>query len=113
LEMMKFYKDIFRDDGIRNVIFGHMGENHVHANALPASETELERAKSICLKFVRKGVSLGGTVSAEHGIGKIKHAYLREMYGNKGVSEMAMVKKAFDPACILGLDNIFPKELLQ
>ena len=112
-EMMKFYKDTFRDDGMRNVTFGHIGENHVHANALPASEAELKRAKEICLKFVRKGVSLGGTVSAEHGIGKIKHEYLKEMYKDNGVSEMVRVKKAFDPGCILGLDNIFPKELLQ
>ena len=113
LEMMKFYRDVFRRDGMRNVVFGHMGENHVHANALPARETELERAKSICLEFVKKGVSLGGTVSAEHGIGKIKHIYLREMYGDKCISEMAALKKAFDPGCILGLNNIFPKELLQ
>lgn len=112
-EIMKFYKDLFAKDGMRNVIFGHIGENHVHANALPASEAELERAKSICLDFVKKAVSFGGTVSAEHGIGKIKHAYLRQMYGENGILEMAKVKKAFDPACILGLDNIFPKELLQ
>jgi len=113
LRMMRFYKDVFRDDWMRNIIFGHIGENHVHANALPASESELGRAKSICLNLVKKGVSLGGTVSAEHGIGKIKHAYLKEMYGDKGISEMVRVKKAFDPGCILGLDNIFPKELLQ
>ncbi|MCX5679876.1 MAG: FAD-binding oxidoreductase [Candidatus Omnitrophica bacterium] len=113
LEMMRFYKDLFRDDGIRNVVFGHIGENHVHANALPVQGAELRRAESICLEFVKKGVSLGGTVSAEHGIGKIKHMYLKEMYGDKGISEMVMVKKALDPGAILGLDNIFPKELLQ
>lgn len=112
-EMMRFYRDTFRGDRMRNVIFGHIGENHVHANALPASESELKRAKEICLNFIKKGVSLGGTVSAEHGIGKIKHEYLKEMYGDKGISEMVMIKKAFDPECILGLDNIFPKELLQ
>lgn len=113
LEMMKFYKDTFQNDAMQNVIFGHIGENHVHANALPASEPELECAKSICLKFVKKGISLGGTVSAEHGIGKIKHAYLREMYGDEGIADMIRVKKTLDPGCILGLDNIFPKELLQ
>ncbi len=73
----------------------------------------MECVKSICLEFVKKGVSFGGTVSAEHGIGKIKHAYLNHMYGAKGIREMVRVKKAFDPACILGLDNMFPKELLQ
>lgn len=113
IEMMGFYRDVFKKDGMRNVIFGHIGENHVHANALPSSDSELERAGEICMKFVKKGVSLGGTVSAEHGIGKIKHAYLRQMYGEKGVLEMAAVKKALDPACILGPGNIFPKELLQ
>jgi D-lactate dehydrogenase (cytochrome) len=112
-EMARFYKEVFRKGGMRNVIFGHIGESHLHANALPASGSELEQAKAICLEFVKKGVSLGGTVSAEHGIGKIKHAYLKEMYGEKGVVEMAAVKKALDPACILGQDNIFPKELLQ
>ena len=64
------------------------------------------------MQFVKKGISLGGTCSAEHGIGKIKHPYLREMYGEKGISEMVRIKKAFDPACILNQGNIFKKELL-
>ncbi|MBU1888173.1 MAG: FAD-binding oxidoreductase, partial [Candidatus Omnitrophica bacterium] len=54
----------------------------------------------------------GGTVSAEHGIGKLKHAFLEAMYGKNAINDMAMLKKSMDPACILGLDNIFPKELL-
>ena len=62
---------------------------------------------------MRKGLALGGTVSAEHGIGKIKHKYLEEMYGRQAISEMARLKRALDPNCILGLDNIFPKELLK
>ncbi len=55
---------------------------------------------------------MGGTASAEHGIGKIKHKYLEVMYGREGVSEMVRVKKTLDPHCILGLDNIFQRELL-
>ena len=55
---------------------------------------------------------MGGTASAEHGIGKIKHKYLEVMYGRKGILEMIRVKKTFDPNCILGLDNIFSRELL-
>ncbi len=52
-------------------------------------------------------------MSAEHGIGKIKHKYLEVMYGREGVLEMAKVKKAFDPNCILGLDNIFSRGCLN
>jgi D-lactate dehydrogenase (cytochrome) len=58
-------------------------------------------------------VSLGGTVSAEHGIGKIKKPYLKIMYSEDQIKEMAYLKKYFDPQCLMGLDNIFEKELLR
>jgi hypothetical protein len=35
------------------------------------------------------------------------------MYGRKTLAEMVMLKKSLDPACILGLDNIFSRELLE
>ncbi len=112
-EMMNFYAECFKADPLEHVIFGHIGENHVHVNILPRSEPELARAKAHALAFARKAIALGGTVSAEHGIGKIKHAYLEALYGRRGIVEMARIKKALDPACILGPDNIFPKELLS
>jgi D-lactate dehydrogenase (cytochrome) len=112
MEMMRFYSTSLKDAGIENVIFGHIGECHVHVNLLPKTDEEAAKAKDLVIAFVRKGVSFGGTVSAEHGIGKIKHRYLEEMYGKAGILEMARVKKAFDPNCILGLDNMFPKEVL-
>ena len=65
------------------------------------------------MSLVRKGISLGGTVSAEHGIGKTRRKYLQEMYGRNGILEMARIKKALDPNCILGVDNIFQKEILK
>lgn len=112
IEMMNFYKECFSKTSLEHVIFGHIGESHVHVNILPRSADEERKARDLTFVFVKKGLSLGGTVSAEHGIGKIKHKYLEEMYGMKGISEMVNIKKAFDPNCILGLDNIFPKEML-
>jgi len=112
IEMMNFYMDAFKKESLAHVIFGHIGESHVHVNILPGSPGEENKARDLILVFVRKGLSLGGTVSAEHGIGKIKHRYLEEMYGREGILEMARIKKAFDPNCILGLDNIFPREIL-
>ena len=112
-EMYNFYKEKLSESQIRYVIFGHIGENHLHANLLPESSVEFDRAKNIYLELVKKAISLGGTASAEHGIGKLKHAYLEVMYGRHGLEEMARVKKLLDPACILGLGNIFPMELLH
>jgi D-lactate dehydrogenase (cytochrome) len=65
------------------------------------------------MDFVQKGISLGGTCSAEHGIGKIKYPYLREMYKDDGISKMVRIKKMFDPDCILNQGNIFPASLLK
>ena len=112
IDMMNFYKGALERAGIKYAIFGHIGESHVHVNLLPESLEEMGRAKEICLSFIKKGIALGGTISAEHGVGKAKHEYLEMMYGKEGILEMARIKKAFDPNCILGLDNIFPREVL-
>jgi D-lactate dehydrogenase (cytochrome) len=61
----------------------------------------------------QKAVELGGTISAEHGIGKLKREYLRELYGDQHLREMAALKRAFDPAGILGRGNMFDEALLN
>ena len=50
---------------------------------------------------------LGGCVSAEHGIGKLKAKYLNVMMGERYLNEMAELKRAFDPKGILGRGNMF------
>ncbi|MBC7931060.1 MAG: FAD-binding oxidoreductase [Rubrivivax sp.] len=111
-QMLKFYKDALRESRLQYVIFGHIGDNHVHVNILPRDDVEAFAARELYMRFIRRAVSLGGTVSAEHGIGKIKREYLRELYGDKHLREMAALKRAFDPACVLGRGNIFAEEFL-
>jgi len=105
--MLRFYQEALRDSDLRYTIFGHIGDNHVHVNILPRDENEAKLAREIYLKFIRRAVELGGTISAEHGIGKLKREYLRELYGDEHFAEMAALKRAFDPAGILGRGNIF------
>ena len=45
---------------------------------------------------------MGGTLSAEHGVGKVKAAYLRKLIGDQGIREFVALKRAVDPAWILG-----------
>lgn len=110
--MMDYYKALLAEAGLKYLIFGHIGESHLHVNILPRSSSELEKAKAVYETLVSKAVSLGGTPSAEHGIGKVKHRYLELLYGDKAIEDMVNLKKQLDPQCILGLDNIFAKELL-
>lgn len=111
--MLRFYQDSLRGGELRYTIFGHIGDNHVHVNILPRNDTEAEKAWTIYRQFIKRAVELGGTISAEHGIGKLKREYLRTLYGDKHVREMAALKRAFDPAGILGRGNIFDEDDLS
>jgi D-lactate dehydrogenase (cytochrome) len=111
--MLRFYQEALRGGDLRYTIFGHIGDNHVHVNILPRDEQEAEKAWAIYRTFIRRAVDVGGTISAEHGIGKLKREYLRELYGDEHLREMAALKRAFDPAGILGRGNIFAEELLS
>ncbi len=112
-EMLRFYQDSLRGGDLRYTIFGHIGDNHVHVNILPRDDEEAARAWDIYRRFIRRAIELGGTISAEHGIGKLKREYLRELYGDDHLREMAALKKAFDPAGILGRGNIFAETFLS
>ena len=112
-EMLRFYKETLRSRRIKYVIFGHVGDNHVHVNLMPRDAAEYAAARHTYAEFVRRAVALGGTVSAEHGVGKLKREYLRELYGDAHLREMAALKRAFDPACVLGRGNIFAEEFLN
>ena len=112
-EMLNFYRDALRGGELRYTIFGHIGDNHVHVNILPRDEAEAAKAREIYRSFIHRAVALGGTISAEHGIGKLKREYLREMYGDQHLREMAALKRAFDPAGILGRGNMFDEEYLS
>ena len=113
-ELFDFYHNIrLNNQNIETVLFGHIGENHLHFNFFPRDEKEKELVEKILIQAIKKGVNLGGTISAEHGIGKLKHKYLEMMYGNEGIEEMVQIKKQLDPYCIFGLNNIFPEGLLR
>lgn len=112
-EFFNFYRRVTRDSPVEYVIFGHIGENHLHLNFFPKNTKEKEQVNRIYTEAVTRAVQARGTVSAEHGIGKLKHKYLEMMYGKRGIMEMVRVKKEIDPFCIFGLNNIFPKELLN
>ncbi len=91
--MMKTYLMLMESSKIDFLIFGHIGESHLHANILPSTQEQFYKSKDIYMKFVEKAISLGGTVSAEHGIGKTKHSFLEKMITNQGIKEIANLKK--------------------
>ncbi len=107
-EMLAYYRGRLETEFPgQYVVFGHIGDAHVHVNILPRSEAESERAKDLMLDFARQAVSLGGTVSAEHGLGKRKRHLLALQYSPEQIEAMRDVKSRLDPKWLLGRGNLF------
>jgi D-lactate dehydrogenase (cytochrome) len=111
--MLEQYKSALRSSNLRYTIFGHIGDNHIHVNILPRDDHEAAHARELYLQFLKYAAAVGGTLSAEHGVGKLKRDYLKLFYTEDHLREMAALKLAFDPAGILGRGNIFSENLLR
>ena len=106
-EMLTYYRRRLEEEFPgRYVIFGHIGDAHLHANILPRAQ-EAERATALLGEFARQAVALGGTVSAEHGLGKRKAHLLELQYGPEQLAALRAVKRRMDPQNILGRGTLF------
>ena len=107
-DMWQIYTESLESADLQWAAFGHIGNNHIHVNIMPRNSTELQKGLGLYEKFAGKAVEFGGTVSAEHGIGKMKIKFLEMMYSPDHLKEMQAVKLALDPDGILNPGNIFP-----
>jgi D-lactate dehydrogenase (cytochrome) len=105
--VLEMYDSGLRGAGLESVIFGHIGNNHLHVNILPRNMDEYDIGKALYLGWAKKVVEMGGSVSAEHGIGKLKLPFLRLMYGEDGIAEMRALRAVFDPCGKLNEGNLF------
>ena len=112
-DVFAMYRRSLAEKGFQFAIWGHIGNNHVHVNVLPRCREDMAAGKAMFMEWAEQVVAMGGTVSAEHGTGKNKAAFLPILYGEKGVREMAAVKRCFDPECMLGAGNLFPEEYVK
>lgn len=105
--MWKVYKDTLDQAGLQWLAFGHVGNNHLHVNVIPRDMEDMERGLELYARFAAQAVAFGGTVSAEHGIGKIKAKFLGEMFNEPQIAQMKAVKQALDPRGLLNPGNVF------
>jgi len=107
-EMLRIYRETLdREFPGQYVIFGHIGDAHLHVNVLPANDGEWQRASVLMTEFARRVVELGGTVSAEHGLGKRKRHLLEIQYTAAEIEKMKDVKRRLDPDWLLGPGTLF------
>ena len=107
-EMLAYYrKRLEAELPDRYVIFGHLGDAHLHVNMLPATQEEADTATRLLKEFAAHAVELGGTVSAEHGLGKRKASLLPLQFSEEQIEAMRRVKRRFDPQWLLGRGTLF------
>jgi FAD/FMN-containing dehydrogenase len=87
--------------------YGHIGNGHPHFNMIAETPEMLERARRAAHLMCLKAVGFGGTVTAEHGIGKLKREYVKYQYPPWVIEAMRAVKRTMDPKGILAPGNIF------
>ncbi|GAG91194.1 unnamed protein product, partial [marine sediment metagenome] len=109
-ELIKGLNDIAEKYGVKCQNFGHAGDGNVHTNVLKkdmSDEAWDETIPKLVEEVYRLSVSLGGTISGEHGIGLIRKKFLPMALDKKQIELMKGVKRVFDPNNILNPEKIF------
>ena len=112
-DVVALYRRTLAESGLQAAAWGHIGNNHLHVNVLPRDARDYAAGKELFRGWARKVTAMGGAVSAEHGVGKLKRDFLAVMYGEGHIREMARLKAQLDPYGQLGRGNLFPEDLLD
>ena len=91
--------------------FGHVGDGNIHVNLLvdPSDPDALSRAATAERRLFQGVVTLGGSISGEHGIGFAKAPFLGLELSSETIALMRRLKQVFDPNGILNPGKIFPE----
>ena len=100
-------RTLAREAGIEQaVIYGHAGNGHPHQNFIAQDAEELGRIERVVEATLREVLAMGGTVAAEHGIGKLKRKWLPLQMTPLQLRGMEAVKRELDPHGILAPGNV-------
>jgi D-lactate dehydrogenase (cytochrome) len=109
-ESFAMYRETFERHGLEHAIWGHVSDGNMHPNVVPRSIDDVHRGKDALIDMARRVVAMGGAPLAEHGVGRsaLKQQMLLELYGEQGLEEMRVVKRALDPDWKLAPGVLFP-----
>ena len=86
-------------------LFGHAGDGNIHVNVTGVDTDDEQRTTELVLGRV---TSLGGSVSAEHGIGRMKKNWLERQRGSADVAAFRAIKRSLDPDGVFQPDVLLP-----
>ena len=104
-KFLKYTHKLLRDNYIEYLLFGHLGDCHLHFHILPRQDQQTVAEKCYQL-IIEKSSELGGVYSAEHGTGKRKRTDFLKCYGQDAVNQVIKSKACIDPYYILNRGNV-------
>jgi len=109
-QLVQGVRDLASEFALPIVSFGHAGNGNLHVNILfdPADTGQNGRAQAALARVFALTLSLGGTLSGEHGIGLAKREFMPQAIDPATLALMRQVKAAFDPAGILNPGKLLP-----
>ena len=108
--LIKGIKEIGARYGFESVCYGHAGDGNLHVNIIKASMSDEDwntKLKDGIREIFQLTVSLGGTISGEHGIGLVQKEFMSIKYPDINLALMRGIKGVFDPKGILNPGKIF------
>jgi glycolate oxidase subunit GlcD len=98
-ELVEAVPEIGRRHGLTGLSFGHAGDGNMHSSFLadPADEARFAAALAAREELLELAVALGGTISAEHGLGSVKAGRLGDQWPPEAVAAHRAIKAALDP----------------
>ncbi|MGW4394329.1 FAD-binding oxidoreductase [Amycolatopsis nivea] len=108
-ELIRGCERISEKVGLKIAVVGHAGDGNMHPTIVyaPDSEDEFARAQQAFDEILDVGLSLGGTVTGEHGVGKIKREWLAREIGPVGIRVHRQIKQALDPENLFNPGSMF------
>ncbi|MCR6570696.1 FAD-binding protein [Campylobacter insulaenigrae] len=103
-ELLKGISEISKKYDFKIPCFGHAGDGNVHTNVMVSDKNNSElvaKGYEAVEEIFKLTVSLGGTLSGEHGIGISKAPFMKLAFNEAEMELMRNIKKAFDPNNIL------------
>ena len=109
-ELVRFIELLTQELNLIILTFGHAGDGNIHVNIMVDKQNEQEYSNGLKAKerLFERVLSMGGTLSGEHGVGITKSPFLSQELDETALSVMRRLKELFDPHNILNPGKIFP-----
>ncbi|MFH1476162.1 MAG: FAD-binding oxidoreductase [Verrucomicrobiota bacterium] len=104
-EFLRFTHGVIRSAGLDYLVFGHLGDCHLHFTILPEKD-QVTRGAEIYDRIIAESARLGGVYSGEHGTGKRKRLDFIHCYGPAAVAQVRQCKAAVDPLFLMNRGNV-------